>query len=94
MREEYKYFYYIPQIEGIEDAKEIFSIFTESWLDEICKEAAENEWDNHDGSEWMSDGVDELVVLRENGTEVGRCKIMFEAQPVFYSVEVDDDDEE
>ena len=82
-----KYFYYIvDQQENEDDAREILSPLDEDDSRLVAEEASEDEWNHRDGWEWMSKGVDVLVLLREDKTEIGRFKIYLEMDPVFSAV--------
>jgi hypothetical protein len=81
-----KYFYYITdQQENEDDAREIESVLDEDDCGIIAEDAAEHEWNHNDGWEWMSGGVDELVLLSEDKKEIGRFSIRFEAEPTFWA---------
>lgn len=59
--------------------------WTESGYD-IASECAEDFHTHHDG--WDCSWPIEFVILREDGSEVGRYTVERESEPVFYAYEV------
>ena len=82
------YYYIVDHDETIEDVRDIESRWCETDAVYIASDAAEKEYDNHDGWEWMEGGVDELVLLREDKSEIGRFSVKVEFDPEFYATEI------
>ena len=85
MPEKHTYFYYIPELgHSPTDSRKLKSEWGEHCLNYVAEDAAQHEWFNHDGWEWLSSGCDELVLLSDDmQTELGRFKIQFGSVPEF-----------
>ena len=59
-------------------------------LESAAEECAEHEWDYRDGWEWMTSGSI-LVLVTEDGEELGRYDISVEYDPSFSATKKDEE---
>jgi hypothetical protein len=76
--------YYVVGVNDETDPYVFESKLTEThWGPYIAQDAAQDFFDNHDGTEDAWPLV--FVLLRDDGTEFSRCKVGWEAVPQFWA---------